>query len=234
MIENNLMKRIKFKIKSKLKAKNYFRKFQHVPELVEWHFNYIKEPNHVSRKGIEIALSAFKNKPVRILETGTSAWGTDSTRLWASYIYNFGGVLDSIDLREEPRKSLGHLGDNVNLLVGDSLKVIPKIIKDSPKCYDLIYLDSFDVDWASPLPSANHGLKEFNCIRPLLKSGTLVLIDDTPNSLSFIPNDFHEQAKSFRKNFGVLPGKGALILNQVPSEIFKVIYHGYNLLLRIN
>jgi len=43
---------------------------------------------------------------------------------------------------------------------------------------DLLYLDSMDVDWNDPHPSALHHLMELTAAMPALRSGSLVVVDD--------------------------------------------------------
>ena len=47
---------------------------------------------------------------------------------------------------------------------------------------DFLYLDSYDVDFLNPLPSALHHLEEFNRVKHLLHKNSIILIDDTPVS----------------------------------------------------
>jgi hypothetical protein len=68
-----------------------------------------------------------------------------------------------------------HTGDSVSFLIGLS-RLRPA---DLPSL-DLLYLDSFDVDFFNPLPSAIHHLKESLAAFSLLHSETLVVVDDSP------------------------------------------------------
>lgn len=215
-----------------LKSRNIHKKFKTSEELVSWHFQSIGEPEHICRAGIANAIYLLGEAPARILETGSSAWGTDSTRLWARYINNFGGELDSVDIREAPRSELGRLGSGVRLHVGDSVRWISDQV-NKKLTYDLVYLDSWDVDWNDSRASAIHGLKEFESAKPLFSDATLILVDDTPRDLRLIPSKYHSSAEEFLKEYGVLPGKGAFILKTLPFDEFEVLYHGYNLLLRV-
>ena len=211
-------------------AINY--RFKTPSHMLKWHFGWIGEINHISREGISKVFELLEQKPVHILETGSSAWGVDSTRHWARYVENWGGRLDSVDIREEPRRILGHLGERVYLHRDDSLKFLEKLGRDNDFKYDFVYLDSFDVDWANPLPAAIHGLSEFKAILELTHENSLVLIDDTPSKISDIPYIFQREAALFLEQHGVLPGKGAFILNSKEIRNFEIIHHGYNLLLR--
>ena len=53
---------------------------------------------------------------------------------------------------------------------------------------DLLYLDSFDVDFDDPLPSVIHHLKELRAIAPLVSLETLVVVDDSPSSFIGVPD----------------------------------------------
>jgi hypothetical protein len=215
-----------------LRNRNLHKKFKTGDELVSWHFKSIGEPEHMCREGIAKAISLLGDAPARILETGSSAWGTDSTRLWARYINNFGGELDSVDIREAPRSELGNLGPRARLHIGDSVNWISNQT-GKPSTYDLVYLDSWDVDWNDSRDSALHGLKEFESAKRFFTIGTLILIDDTPRDKGLIPSKFHFSAEKFLQEFDVLPGKGAFILKTLPLEKFEVLHHGYNVLLRV-
>ena len=48
---------------------------------------------------------------------------------------------------------------------------------------DLLYLDSYDLDWKNPTPSALHHMKELCAIIPQLKKGCIILIDDNNNNI---------------------------------------------------
>jgi hypothetical protein len=99
----------------------------------------------------------------------------------------------------------------------------------------LVYLDSWDVDWSNPNESAIHGYNEYLRIKDRLKSGSVLVIDDTPRTIDWIPPEFFEVAQEFLKVNGVLPGKGALILKELQgSPLVKKIWHEYNLVFQLN
>jgi hypothetical protein len=97
---------------------------------------------------------------------------------------------------------------------------------------NLFYLDSWDVDWGDPIPSAMHGQKEIESIKPFLTTGTILVIDDTPNSINWIPVASRGAAEEFSNNFGVLPGKGALYASVLSDLTYEVLHHDYNLVLK--
>ena len=208
-----------------------------VDELVDLHFQTWSDPVHVNRPGFEAALFGCKDEPMRILETGTSAWGTDSTRLWDSYVDTFGGEFWSVDLSAKPSRRLANQTcSRSHLIVSDSVT----FIRESSHKYgvsnlDICYLDSWDLDWDDPTPAAIHGLAEWEAVLPILGKGAKVLVDDTPISLSWVPVDKRELAVRYLDANGFLPGKGALILRQISEQglPFKILWGGYNVVLEL-
>jgi len=95
-------------------------------------------------------------------------------------------------------------------------------------------LDSWDVDWNNPIPSALHGLSEYFAIAPSLLPGSLLLVDDTPlnyNIMKKVQPMHIEPLINFEKQFGFYPGKGAFIKQHLQSiGRGKQIEHGYQLL----
>ena len=75
--------------------------------------------------GFRLALRLLAGRPARIVETGTSAWGVDSTLLFDSYVRHFGGRFDSVDLRALPSDRLRPVvGPATHLHVGDSVEFL--------------------------------------------------------------------------------------------------------------
>ena len=57
----------------------------------------------------------------------------------------------------------------------------------------LFYLDSFDLDWRYPYPSAAHHLKELTAINRILHKDTMVVVDDSPASANITQTDKADQ-----------------------------------------
>jgi hypothetical protein len=119
------------------------------------------------------------------------------------------------------------------MFVGDSLRVLQSIASTGYGPFDFVYLDSFDLDVAAPFPAMVHGLAEFLLLGPLTRPGTLVLIDDTPQS----PDDWRRVAGAALARIStpvgtLMPGKGALVARLLDPASFEVVSHGYQLLLR--
>jgi len=120
-----------------------------------------------------------------IVETGAMreppgtprAWSDGcSTWLFDRFVGRHGGQVVSCELDEGRCKdAAAHVSDKVTFLVGDSVRRLREL---PPACADLLYLDSYDLDWLNPHPSALHHLQEIGSGIHCLKPGGLLLIDD--------------------------------------------------------
>ena len=207
--------------------------FRKPSQIVYWHFRDRGVLDHVNRALVSRVMQLLGTQPATIIETGSSAWGFDSTRLWATRVSVFGGELWSVDIRPEPREALGNLGEAVFLEVRDSVSFLEDFQERTPTGgVQFAFLDSYDLDLDNPVPSMEHGLKEFNALLPTLEKGSLVLIDDTPRSASGFGNQ-ERKAQEYMEKFGILPGKGALVLKQEAAQgRFEVLGQEYGVLLR--
>lgn len=212
------------------------KKFSDVDSLVEAHFARWSDANHQNRTGLHIALQNIDRRNATIVETGTSAYGTDSSRLFDAFVRSFSGKFFSVDINVYPSNRLKFAKSrSTKFFLMDSVKFLTNLEQlTSVKNVNLFYLDSWDVDWANPLASAQHGQNEMNAIKVHLLKGTILVIDDTPASIEWIPQEGKSAAMRFQNEFGVLPGKGAFF-NEVLKELdFSILYHDYNLVLRFN
>lgn len=210
------------------------RNVQSLEELVDRHFRYWSEPAHINRQGLTVALKNVNLENPVLVETGTSAYGIDSSRLFDAFVAHYGGVFHSIDIDPVTSKQLifQHSRQS-HFYVGDSVNFLIDVLGNHTKTVDLFYLDSFDVDWENPLAAAQHGLAEFKAIYRYIKNGTVVVIDDTPATIEYIPKHFHKNTLKFLEEYGVLPGKGALILLELQEvKNVQVLSHEYNLVLK--
>ena len=210
--------------------------FKTVEDLVDGHFDRWSQPDHQNRQGLFLALNSLSGKPAVIVETGTSAYGTDSSRLFDAYVRSFGGNFFSVDINSYPSKRLKFAkSKRTHFYIMDSVQFLLNFTEiTAEKSADLIYLDSLDVDWSNPFESAEHGEKELLAIRHLLCSGTIVVIDDTPAEIKWIPGADRSAARNFKNKFGVLPGKGAFYNRALEGIDFVVLHHDYNLVLRVS
>ncbi len=209
-------------------------RFDSVGNLIESHFKRWSDPNHQNREGLQIALQSISATKPTIVETGTSAYGTDSSRLFDSYVRSFGGKFFSVDINNYPSRRLRFSkSKSSKFFVMDSVAFLKQIreLTGESKIH-LFYLDSLDVDWSDPIPSARHGQNEMEAIKSFLIPGTILVIDDTPNSINWIPLADQRVAEKFKNEFGVLPGKGAFHKVVLRNHEYDILHHDYNLVLK--
>ena len=211
--------------------KNYrYYRIKNVSNLIEYHFKYYSSNDHINKSLLKIALENFKNQPINIFETGSSAWGTNSSILFDNYIRKFGGNFVTVDIREEPSLKLNKLFSSSSIAyVDDSIEFIANLNVEYIEELNLIYLDSYDVDLLKPQPAMQHGLKEFLLLDKHIKPGTIIAVDDTPKNISFYEN-FEPANES-----DPIPGKGTLILEEINKDpSYEIMYHHYGVILQKN
>lgn len=206
-------------------------------ELVEHHFSTWSEPQHLNRRSMHDALRRLDERPAVILETGSSAWGTNSSQLFDAYVSTFGGEFATVDLRIEPLLKLRSiLSPRSTLACADSVDFLGQWVQRHPgRKADLVYLDSFDLDAQDPIPSAAHGLREFFAVRPALRDGALLLIDDTPSTLELYADVQRPDAEHFYTRHGLLPGKAMLLDRYLAGQTgVTKLHHDYQVLYRFD
>lgn len=203
-------------------------------EIIEHHFATYSEPNHVNRASLTRALRLLDGNPARILETGSSAWGTNSSRLFDHYVRRFGGVFVTIDIRPRAATRLRtDVSPNTAMWVGDSQRVMKELIRRAEAPFDFVYLDSFDLDDNDPLPSMLHGFGEFLLLEKLTKAGSIIVIDDTPRDWDEYANVGGRRSERFASPWGeLMPGKGSLVTRFLDSSRYEMIGHEYQLSVR--
>jgi len=213
-------------------------KFLDLHSVVDAHFEKYSTPTHPCRETIKQALELLKGQSAVILETGTAAYGTQSTILFDSYVSSFGGEVLTVDNRISPLvKIKDFCSERTKFHCDNSVKFIKSLCETGIKV-DLIYLDSWDLDLRSPMDAAIHGLAEFLACLPLIKTGTVLLIDDTPSALNdwikahgIGQSDLYD--KAFR-NYKVHPGKGTLVKQYLESLLIgKQVIHKYQLVYQL-
>jgi len=202
--------------------------------LIELHFKYWSEDNHPSRRNLENVLATLPYGS-NILETGTAAWGTQSTRLFDAFIRTSGGMFLSVDIRSEPRDFLKfQMSRSSHLYVSDSVVFLNSLHATNQESIDLAYLDSKDVDLNSPWECAEHARHELNALTPLLRDGAIVLIDDTPKNNILGDTEMSPACAKFYDLTQELPGKGSLILADLKKGAlnhFQIKFHNSQLAL---
>ena len=171
-----------------------------------------------------------------ILESGIASRGTQSTYLFNEVVRKYGGRFWSVD--NDPELVAAHQGNmcpGTKLVHNDSVAFFKEWINTtpSPKA-DIIYLDSYDLDFYNPEPSAKHGLAEYMALKPAIKKDTLLLIDDTPINPYWLDTrgSTYYDMLDYYGMFGIMPGKGMYVLDVV-NNADKLI-HNYQVLYRFN
>lgn len=165
-----------------------------------------------------------------IIETGCARpphpqWGNEdvsfkdegfSTRLFDAYVNQYGGEFHSVDLTPEhvaysqsivSERSQIHCDDSVHFLWEANTQ-----LAESETFIDLLYLDSYDYEEATPYLSPAHHLKELTSIIGRLRSGSMIAVDD-----------------NFGKK-GNRKGKGMFVEEFLESIGKPLIYDGYQLI----
>ena len=142
------------------------------------------------RRVFEI-LEAMGKPAYTIVETGCARsednWRGDgqSTILFDRFVNHSDGSVLTVDLSEEACAQLrAKVSAKVSVTCMDSVAFLRELSRHDRLNIDLLYLDSFDLDWRNPHPSALHHLHELCAIMPRLASGSLVVVDDSPRSLA--------------------------------------------------
>jgi hypothetical protein len=114
----------------------------------------------------------------------------------------------------------------VQLHTGDSIAFLRTLARNSPaefKHIDVLYLDSFDIDFTNPHPSAFHHVKELLAISPLIGSRTLVVVDDAPLESMFVTSS---DSITFMYR-PVISGKGKYIADYAKAIGIMPVFSGY-------
>lgn len=134
---------------------------------------------------VDAALRRRQGPPPVILETGTTrvdgAYSDgQSTVLFDAFAAQRGGRVLSVDLSIENCRVSRRLtsSDTTDVVCADSVGFLSRLARGVVARVDLLYLDSFDVDWTNPHASALHHLFELAAVFSHLKEGCVILVDD--------------------------------------------------------
>ena len=189
-----------------------------------------KHINYLTFKKLFENMKDLKN-PI-ILESGIASHGTYSTYLFDEYIRKYGGRFWSVDINQNLVDAhRGNMCPATTLVCADSVAFFKEWTRvPGNTVANVIYLDSYDLDFYNPEPSGDHGLAEYNALCPIIKKDTLLLIDDTPANPYWLDTRgkvFTDMVKFYNAN-AFLPGKGMYILNHVKNA--DKLIHNYQVL----
>ena len=188
-----------------------------------------KHLNYLTFKRLFKEMNGIKNPT--ILESGIASQGTQSTYLFNEYIRKYGGFFWSVDINPNlVNIHQGNMCPATKLVCQDSVSFFTDWSKTHNKA-DIIYLDSYDLDFYNPKPSGDHGLREYKSLIPVIKKDTLLLIDDTPVNPYWLDTRnkvYTDMCDYYFKNNNTLPGKGMFILDKINNA--NMLLHNYQVL----
>lgn len=134
----------------------------------------------------------------------------------------------TIDINEELCGFVSEVASRVG--AGEEIVVhcgdFPSVLRNFRDPIDVLYLDSYDVDWTNPSGSMEHHLQELKAAWPLLARRSIVAFDDTPSGVAFAPW-WCSPAERAAISQPDPPGKGALAikhLRQLPGCVTQLIH----------
>ena len=180
--------------------------------------------------------------PIIIVETGClrkkdNFLDGQSTLLFDKYILSRGenSKVYTVDISPESTKVCKEVvSENVEITTSDSVRYLNNLsntfLKNKIKV-SMFYLDSFDVDWRYPYPSAAHHLKELVAINKVLNEDTLVVVDDSPavGNLTQNENQPNQPWKvlSSPSPLPTIGGKGFLVHEYASHVGAKLVFSHY-------
>ena len=124
------------------------------------------------------------------------------------------------------------VSENVEITTQDSVRYLNKLSNKfftNKTKVSMFYLDSFDVDWRYPYPSAAHHLKELTAINKTLNKDTLVVVDDSPATGNLTQKE-HESTPTWKILESPAPtigGKGFLVHEYASHVGAKLVFSHY-------
>ena len=178
---------------------------------------YFRPLLHRRAEGFATIFDAVVSRHERplIVETGClrvpGNWQGDgqSTFMFDALARDRHGTVISIDVTPESIDSARRACSSATqLILNDSVAALHALSRTIRDPVALLYLDSFDLDPAKPMPSAIHHLKELAAARPLLGPGTVICVDDYAVG-------------------GEIGGKGLLVDSLFEQFNLRVLHSGY-------
>jgi hypothetical protein len=120
-----------------------------------------------------------------VVETGCiripGNWQFDgqSSFMFDELIAYEGGMFFTVDCTSESADTARQAcSPHTCVVLNDSVAFLYKLSRICSRKVSLLYLDSFDVDPANPLPSAIHHIKELTAAWPMIGPGSVICCDD--------------------------------------------------------
>ena len=174
--------------------------------------------------------------PITIVETGCARlagnWSGDgqSTVLFDKYISarDEGSICYTVDLSATSvSECLKLVSERVIVKQDDSvhyLHELAKKFKENGQFISFVYLDSFDLDMTYWQPSAIHHLKELVALQTCIDKKTLLVVDDCPLNVNFLPAPNNQIQMIGHPSVG---GKGRLVAEYAAAVGAKIEFAEY-------
>ncbi len=155
-----------------------------------------------------VETGSLRVEPINMPEDGAS------TVLFDNFLRSYKGELHTVDLDPKCKDIIEkHCSYSTIVHTGDSVEFLENFKR--AEYIDILYLDSYDLNWDNPEPSAEHHLKEIKAVFHKLKPGAIIIVDD-----------------NFEHN-GKLIGKGYLVEKFLKEKGIPLIYDGYQKVFQI-
>ena len=175
-----------------------------------------------------------KNRPVFVVETGcvrqANNWAGDgqSTVLFDRFVSQWpGSVMYSVDIDPSATALCKTLVSSASQVqTGDSVSFLRHLARNPMERFphlDVLYLDSYNVDFRNPHLSALHHMKELVSASSLIGPDTLLVVDDAPSEGSFI---LSENNLTFVTE-PEISGKGKYVADYAKTIGLKPVFSGY-------
>ncbi len=175
-----------------------------------------------------------KDRPVFVVETGcvreADNWAGDgqSTVLFDRFASEWpGSAMHTVDINPDATALCKTLVSSMTQIhTGDSVSFLRHLAKNPPEHFlhlDVLYLDSYDVDFSDPHLSALHHMKELVAASSLIGPDTLVVVDDAPSEGKFV-------LAGDKVNFVTQPeisGKGKYVASYAKTVGLEPVFSGY-------
>ena len=135
-----LKKRKNRKIYSESFINKSLKKISTLEELIDFHFRTYSEINHINKEMFTKLLNNFDRTKLNILETGSSAHGTNSSMLFINYVKKFGGSFKTVDINSDIKSKFNHLIiDNIEFYKNYPIQFLKNLTPANKKKTILIY-----------------------------------------------------------------------------------------------
>lgn len=161
------------------------------------------------------------NSPL-IVETGCARQENNfngdgmSTLIWNAIAERTSGTVYSVDINQSNVNfAQSKVGPRTIVTCSDSvpwLQNLENTLLSEGKTIDVLYLDSYDFEKHNPHPSSLHHILELLSIKRVLKTGSLIAVDD----------NWHEDGKHI--------GKGQYVNQWMTSVSKKLVHNGYQMI----